>query len=205
MADDRIGSDDGGSAGCRDRNAVRLGTCGSNIWHKIVPQQQWLTENGGGLMFAMVSSLLLRRAPALHLPLGAAWAIQYAGPLRARRGGVDLLEAPRSGVVAGAIRHRDLPVHALHPQLRHGGVRLRGGAVARARRQHHARPLVLDRGVDAAGDDDVRRRDLDSAGADRADHVRVLAAAAPGAKRLARSAIAAGPSRAGYSLTGSVR
>ena len=27
------------------------------FWQKVVPQQQWLTEHGGGLLFAMVSSV----------------------------------------------------------------------------------------------------------------------------------------------------
>jgi len=47
-------------------------------WHKIVPQQLWLTENAGGLMFSLVSSLFFA-ARLIHLPLGVAWAIQYAG------------------------------------------------------------------------------------------------------------------------------
>jgi hypothetical protein len=47
------------------------------FWQKIVPQQQWLTENGGGLLFAMVSSVFYG-ARLVHLPLAAAWAIQYA-------------------------------------------------------------------------------------------------------------------------------
>src|ERR1700730_1140655 len=49
-----------------------------DYWHKIVPQQMWLTENAGGLMFSLVSSLFFA-ARLLHLPLGVAWAIQYAG------------------------------------------------------------------------------------------------------------------------------
>jgi alpha-1,2-mannosyltransferase len=47
-------------------------------WHKIVPQQMWLTENADGLMYSLVSSLLFG-ARLIHLPLGVAWAIQYAG------------------------------------------------------------------------------------------------------------------------------
>jgi alpha-1,2-mannosyltransferase len=49
-----------------------------DYWHKIVPQQMWLTENAGGLMFSLVSSLFFG-ARLIHLPLGVAWAIQYAG------------------------------------------------------------------------------------------------------------------------------
>ena len=49
-----------------------------DYWHKIVPQQMWLTENAGGLMFSLVSSLFFA-ARLIHLPLGIAWAIQYAG------------------------------------------------------------------------------------------------------------------------------
>jgi hypothetical protein len=48
-----------------------------DYWHKIVPQQMWLTENAGGLMFSLVSSLFFG-ARLIHLPLGVAWAIQYA-------------------------------------------------------------------------------------------------------------------------------
>jgi len=49
-----------------------------DYWHKIVPQQMWLTENAGGLMFSLVSSLFFG-ARLIHLPLGVAWAIQYVG------------------------------------------------------------------------------------------------------------------------------
>jgi alpha-1,2-mannosyltransferase len=49
-----------------------------DYWHKIVPQQMWLAENADGLMFSLVSSLLFG-ARLIHLPLGVAWAIQYAG------------------------------------------------------------------------------------------------------------------------------
>jgi alpha-1,2-mannosyltransferase len=49
-----------------------------DYWHKIVPQQMWLTENAGGLMFSLVSSLFFG-ARLIHLPLSVAWAIQYAG------------------------------------------------------------------------------------------------------------------------------
>jgi len=49
-----------------------------DYWHKIVPQQMWLTENAGGLMFSLVSSLFYG-ARLIHLPLSLAWAIQYAG------------------------------------------------------------------------------------------------------------------------------
>ena len=49
-----------------------------DYWHKIVPQQMWLTENARGLMFSLVSSLFFA-GRLLHLPLGVAWAMQYAG------------------------------------------------------------------------------------------------------------------------------
>ena len=49
-----------------------------DYWHKIVPQQMWLTENARGLMFSLVSSLFFA-GRLLHLPLSVAWAIQYAG------------------------------------------------------------------------------------------------------------------------------
>ncbi len=158
-----------------------------DYWHKIVPQQMWLTENARGLMFSLVSSLFFAGTAA-----PSAFKRCLGDPIRrlcirGRRGGVDLLEASRSGAVAFVVRHRDLLVHALYPQLRHGDVRLRGGAVARPRRQHHARSLAVARGLVAAGDDDVRRRDLDPAGAGRADRICVLAAAASGARRNKRS------------------
>ena len=152
-------------------------------WHKIVPQQMWLTENAGGLMFSLVSSLFFG-ARLIHLPLGVAWAIQYAGSAFAVAAVVWTYWQRRDPNLSLALFvTATFPVHALHPQLRHGDVRLCGGAIARPCRQHDARPLALARGVVAAGDDDVRQRDLDSAGAGRADHVRLLAAAASGAKR----------------------
>jgi alpha-1,2-mannosyltransferase len=39
-----------------------------DYWHKIVPQQMWLTENAGGLMFSLVSSLFFG-ARLIHPPL----------------------------------------------------------------------------------------------------------------------------------------
>jgi alpha-1,2-mannosyltransferase len=52
---------------------------GWHIWvefyQKVIPQQQWLTENGAGLLFAVVSSVFYG-ARLLHLPLGIAWALQ---------------------------------------------------------------------------------------------------------------------------------
>jgi alpha-1,2-mannosyltransferase len=45
------------------------------FWRKVVPQQQWLTEHGGDLLFAMVSSVFYG-ARLLHLPAGVAWALQ---------------------------------------------------------------------------------------------------------------------------------
>ena len=48
-----------------------------DFWQKVVPQQQWLTENGGGLLFAVVSSVFYG-ARLLHLPLGIAWTLQGA-------------------------------------------------------------------------------------------------------------------------------
>ena len=54
---------------------------GWNVWaefyHKVVPQQVWLTETGGGLLYAMVGTLFYA-SRMLLLPLKAAWAIQYA-------------------------------------------------------------------------------------------------------------------------------
>ena len=48
-----------------------------DFWHKIVPQQVYLTETSGGLLYAMVGTLFYA-ARMLFVPLKAAWAIQYA-------------------------------------------------------------------------------------------------------------------------------
>jgi hypothetical protein len=52
---------------------------GWHIWiefyQKIIPQQQWLTENGAGLMFCMVPTVFYA-ARLLFMPLGVAWALQ---------------------------------------------------------------------------------------------------------------------------------
>jgi alpha-1,2-mannosyltransferase len=45
------------------------------FWQKVVPQQQWLTAHGGGLLFVMVSSVFYG-ARLMHLPLAVAWALQ---------------------------------------------------------------------------------------------------------------------------------
>ncbi len=45
------------------------------FWQKILPQQQWLTVHGGGLLFEMVSSVFYG-ARLLHLPFAIAWAMQ---------------------------------------------------------------------------------------------------------------------------------
>jgi len=45
------------------------------FWQKILPQQQWLTEYGNGLLLAMVSSVFYA-GRLLNLPLGAAWLLQ---------------------------------------------------------------------------------------------------------------------------------
>ena len=47
------------------------------FWHKVVPQQVWLTETSNGLLYAMVGTLFYG-ARMLFVPLKAAWAIQYA-------------------------------------------------------------------------------------------------------------------------------
>jgi alpha-1,2-mannosyltransferase len=53
---------------------------GADIWvqyvQKVLPQQQWLTENGGGLLFAMVSSVYYG-VRLMHLPHSVAWAAQW--------------------------------------------------------------------------------------------------------------------------------
>jgi alpha-1,2-mannosyltransferase len=45
-------------------------------WQKVVPQQEWLTAHGGGLLFAMVSSVLFG-ARLLSLPASVAWGLQW--------------------------------------------------------------------------------------------------------------------------------
>ena len=46
------------------------------FWQKVVPQQQWLTAHGGGLLFVMVSSVYYG-ARLVNLPEGVAWAMQW--------------------------------------------------------------------------------------------------------------------------------
>ena len=45
------------------------------FWHKVVPQQQWLTAHGGGLLLVMVSSVFYG-ARLVHLPEAVAWTLQ---------------------------------------------------------------------------------------------------------------------------------
>ncbi len=45
------------------------------FWNKVVPQQQWLTSHGEGLLFVMVSSVFYG-ARLLHLPVAVGWALQ---------------------------------------------------------------------------------------------------------------------------------
>jgi hypothetical protein len=45
------------------------------FWQKVIPQQQWLTAHGGGLLFEMVSSVYYG-ARLLNLPEGVAWTMQ---------------------------------------------------------------------------------------------------------------------------------
>ncbi|MGA2894840.1 MAG: glycosyltransferase family 87 protein [Xanthobacteraceae bacterium] len=46
-------------------------------WRQVVPQQAWLTETSDGLFYSMVASVFYG-ARLISLPLGVAWAIQYA-------------------------------------------------------------------------------------------------------------------------------
>jgi hypothetical protein len=52
---------------------------GWHIWvefyQKVIPQQHWLTENGGGLLYAVVPTVFYA-GRLLFLPLSVAWAIQ---------------------------------------------------------------------------------------------------------------------------------
>ena len=45
------------------------------FYQKVLPQQQWLTVHGDGLLFAVVSSVFYG-ARLVHLPLSIAWALQ---------------------------------------------------------------------------------------------------------------------------------
>ncbi len=45
------------------------------FWQKVVPQQEWLTVHGGGLLLAVVSSVFYG-GRLLHLPLAVDWALQ---------------------------------------------------------------------------------------------------------------------------------
>jgi alpha-1,2-mannosyltransferase len=45
------------------------------FWHKVVPQQQWLTAHGEGLLLVMVGSVFYG-ARLMHLPESFAWAMQ---------------------------------------------------------------------------------------------------------------------------------
>jgi alpha-1,2-mannosyltransferase len=53
---------------------------GWSVWidylHKVVPQQMWLTEHADGLLFSLVGTVFFG-ARLIHLPLPAAWAVQY--------------------------------------------------------------------------------------------------------------------------------
>ena len=162
------------------------------FWQKVIPQQEWLTAHGGGLLFEMVSSVFYA-GRLLHLPLAFDWALQGIVSALALAAVVWTYWQRRDpALLAGAVRHRDLSRHAIHSQLRHGDLRLRGGAAARPRRRHQSRSLAARRAVDAAGCDDDGGRRLHSAGADRADRVRVPIDLAHGAKRSERNQVAVG-------------
>ncbi|HTV38539.1 MAG TPA: glycosyltransferase family 87 protein, partial [Xanthobacteraceae bacterium] len=45
------------------------------FWDKVIPQQQWLTVHGGGLLFAVVSSVFFG-GRMMYLPLNIDWALQ---------------------------------------------------------------------------------------------------------------------------------
>jgi hypothetical protein len=45
------------------------------FWHRVLPQQEYLTETGRGLLLVMVSSVFYG-GRLLHLPLGVDWALQ---------------------------------------------------------------------------------------------------------------------------------
>ena len=74
MGDDRLRHSDHGGAGRGDCDAVRLERV-DRVLGKIVPQQAWLTEHGGDLLFALVGSVYFG-ARLIHLPASVDWAVQ---------------------------------------------------------------------------------------------------------------------------------
>ena len=66
---------DDGSVGRRRPRCCSAGDIWIEFWQKVVPQQEWLTEHGQGLLFAMVSSVFYG-ARLLHLPIAVDWALQ---------------------------------------------------------------------------------------------------------------------------------
>ncbi len=129
------------------------------FWQKVVPQQQWLTEHGDGLLFAMVSSVFYG-ARLLHLPV------------RRRLGAArdQWRRSPFAAVVWTYWKRRDpalslalfvTATFLVTPYILNYDMVVFGFVVALLRerdRQHNARPLAADRGLDAAGDDDDRGR-----------------------------------------------
>jgi alpha-1,2-mannosyltransferase len=90
---------------------------GFDVWvayvQKVVPQQHWLLTAAGNHGWPIVSSAFVN-ARLIGLPDGWAWAAQALSSCCALGGDrLGLCAAPGSGLVAGAVRHRHIPVLAL--------------------------------------------------------------------------------------------
>ena len=158
------------------------------FWQKVVPQQEWLTEHGQGLLLAVVSSVFYG-GRLLHLPLAVDWALQ------------DIVSALAFAAVVWTYWKRRDPALSLAlfvtatflftPYILNYDMVVFGFVVALLRERadntmrDHCAP---DRGLVAAGHDDARGFALRSVGADRADRVCGPSGLALGAKRRARSA-----------------
>lgn len=70
------------------------------FWQKVIPQQEWLTAHGGGLLFEMVSSVFYA-GRLLHLPLAFDWALQ------------GIVSALALAAVAWTYRQRRDPAYSL--------------------------------------------------------------------------------------------
>ena len=75
LGDDRVGRWRRRPCWLRRPRCCSAGTIWIEFWQKVVPQQQWLTAHGGGLLFAMVSSVFYG-GRLMHLPLAVDWALQ---------------------------------------------------------------------------------------------------------------------------------
>ena len=158
------------------------------FWQKVVPQQVWLTETGDGSSAVAGSVAVLRRVRMFNLPLNIAWDFQYIVSTCAFAA-VAWTFWKRRDPAALACAFGDIEHFSSHPtsSITTWWFRFCRRALARSPRQHGSRPSSPDRSVDIAGDDDAGAAGFYSAGADRADRVRVPAAVATGAQQRPRS------------------